>query len=142
MGSPRLILRLYSDWAEYVQAGTSRTYHRRRADPTRLTLPWLLRLIATVSAVTWHQSIVRQLINSVSTRVPAAHHDMSIRDIERTYSRLMNDHSAALVSRALLDAGVWSTGFPGPPLVSFPHRLQRKLSEPRARATRPSSASS
>lgn len=38
-----LILRLYRDWAEYVQAGTSRTYHRRRVDPARLTLPWLLR---------------------------------------------------------------------------------------------------
>jgi len=38
-----LILRLYRDWAEYVQAGTSRTYHRRRVDLAQLTLPWLLR---------------------------------------------------------------------------------------------------
>ena len=38
-----LILRLYRDWAEYVQVGTSRTYHRRRVDLAQLTLPWLLR---------------------------------------------------------------------------------------------------
>jgi hypothetical protein len=27
------ILRLYRDWAEYLQAGTSHTYHRRRVEP-------------------------------------------------------------------------------------------------------------
>jgi hypothetical protein len=34
--------------------------------------------------------------------------------IERTYSRHINDHSEALVRRALLDAGVVSDrGYPG-----------------------------
>ena len=52
-----------------------------------------------------HSSIVRQLINSVPIRVTAAHHDTSIRMIERTYSKHIGDHSEALVRRALLDAG-------------------------------------
>jgi hypothetical protein len=37
------ILRLHRDWAEYVQAGTFRTHHRRRVDLAQVTLPWLLR---------------------------------------------------------------------------------------------------
>jgi len=37
------ILRLYRDWAEYLQADRSHTYHRRRADPAQVTLPWFLR---------------------------------------------------------------------------------------------------
>ena len=37
------IVRLYRDWAEYLQAGTSHTYHRRRVDPAQVTLPWFLR---------------------------------------------------------------------------------------------------
>jgi integrase len=53
-----------------------------------------------------HSSIVRQLINSVPIRVTAAHHDTSIRMIERTYSKHISDHSEALVRRALLDAVV------------------------------------
>ena len=61
-----------------------------------------------------HSSIVRQLINSVPIRVTAAHHDTSIRMIERTYSKHINDHSEALVRRALLDAVVVSDrGYPG-----------------------------
>jgi hypothetical protein len=61
-----------------------------------------------------HSSIVRQLINSVPIRVTAAHHDTSIRMIERTYSKHINDHSEALVRRALLDAAVVSdNGAPG-----------------------------
>jgi hypothetical protein len=51
---------------------------------------------------------VRQLINAVPIRVTAAHHDTSIRMIERTYSKHINDHSEALVRRALLDAAVVS----------------------------------
>lgn len=38
-----LIQRLYRDWAEYNQPGTSRTYHRRRVDPAQVTFPWLLQ---------------------------------------------------------------------------------------------------
>jgi len=61
-----------------------------------------------------HSSIVRQLINAVPIRVTAAHHDTSIRMIERTYSKHINDHSEALVRRALLDAAVVSdNGAPG-----------------------------
>jgi integrase len=61
-----------------------------------------------------HSSIVRQLINAVPIRVTAAHHDTSIRMIERTYSKHINDHSEALVRRALLDAVVVSDrGSPG-----------------------------
>ena len=61
-----------------------------------------------------HSSIVRQLINSVPIRVTAAHHDTSIRMIERTYSKHINDHSEALVRRGLLDAVVVSDrGYPG-----------------------------
>jgi hypothetical protein len=37
------ILRLYRDWAEYLQADRSHTYHRRRVDPAQVTLPWCLR---------------------------------------------------------------------------------------------------
>ena len=54
-----------------------------------------------------HSNIVRQLINHVPIRVTAAHHDTSIRMIERTYSKhIISDHSEPLVRRALLDAGV------------------------------------
>jgi integrase len=53
-----------------------------------------------------HSSIVRHLINGVPIRVTAAHHDTSIRMIERTYSRHISDHSETLVRRALLDVGL------------------------------------
>jgi integrase len=53
-----------------------------------------------------HSSIVRHLINSVPIRVTAAHHDTSIRMIERTYSKHISDHSEPLVRRALLDTGL------------------------------------
>ena len=59
-----------------------------------------------------HSSIVRQLINAVPIRVVAAHHDTSIRMIERTYSKHISDHSEARVRRALLDA-VLDNRFPG-----------------------------
>ena len=58
-----------------------------------------------------HSSIVRQLINAVPIRVVAAHHDTSIRMIERTYSKHISDHSESLVRRALLDAVL---DIPGP----------------------------
>ena len=69
-----------------------------------------------------HSSIVRQLINGVPIRVTAAHHDTSIRMIERTYSKHISDHSEALIRRALLDATVLSdqtsSGAPASLLVS------------------------
>jgi hypothetical protein len=37
------ILKLHRDWADYVQAGTFRTYHRRRINTAQVTLPWLLQ---------------------------------------------------------------------------------------------------
>jgi integrase len=56
-----------------------------------------------------HSSIVRQLINNVPIRVTAAHHDTSVKMIERTYSKHISDHSEPLVRRALLDADLMTT---------------------------------
>ena len=82
----------------------SRSWRRPPDVITKVVTPNCLR----------HSSIVRQLINAVPIRVTAAHHDTSIRMIERTYSKHINDHSEALVRRALLDAAVVSdNGAPG-----------------------------
>lgn len=51
-----------------------------------------------------HSSIVRQLLRNVPIRVVAAHHDTSVAEIERTYSRyIVGNPSDALTRAALLD---------------------------------------
>lgn len=50
-----------------------------------------------------HSSIARQLLRGVPIRVVAVNHDTSVVMLERTYSRLIGDHSDALSRRALLD---------------------------------------
>ncbi|MCS3497474.1 site-specific recombinase XerD [Bradyrhizobium japonicum] len=51
-----------------------------------------------------HSSIVRQLLRAVPIRLVAAHHDTSVAEIERTYSRFITgDPSEALTRATLLD---------------------------------------
>lgn len=52
-----------------------------------------------------HSSIVRQLLAGIPIRVVAVSHDTSAGQIERTYSRHIDDHADALVRRALLAVG-------------------------------------
>jgi integrase len=53
-----------------------------------------------------HSSIVRQLLQGVPIRVVASHHDTSVAEIERTYSRyITGDPSEALTRATLLDFG-------------------------------------
>lgn len=51
-----------------------------------------------------HSSIVRQLLQGVPIRIVASHHDTSVAEIERTYSRFITgDPSEALTRATLLD---------------------------------------
>jgi integrase len=50
-----------------------------------------------------HSSIVRQLLAGVPTRVVAAHHDTSVPQIEKHYSKHILDYTDAMTRRALLD---------------------------------------
>ncbi len=51
-----------------------------------------------------HSSIVRQLLRGVPIRVVASHHDTSVAEIERTYSRfIIGDATEALTRATLLD---------------------------------------
>jgi hypothetical protein len=50
-----------------------------------------------------HSSIVRQLLRNVPIRIVAAHHDNSVVQIEKSYSRHISDVSDSLVRSALLD---------------------------------------
>jgi hypothetical protein len=50
-----------------------------------------------------HSSIVRQLLAGIPTRVVAAHHDTSIPQIEKHYSKYILDYTDAMTRRALLD---------------------------------------
>lgn len=57
-----------------------------------------------------HSSIVRMLLDNVPIRLVADHHDTSVREIERTYSKHIAGHGDALVRRALLDLDAPATG--------------------------------
>jgi integrase len=50
-----------------------------------------------------HSSIVRQLLAGVPTRVVAAHHDTSVPQLEKHYSKYILDYTDAMTRRALLD---------------------------------------
>ena len=50
-----------------------------------------------------HTSIVRQLLANIPVRVVASHHDTSVQQIEKTYSRFISDHADALTRSALPD---------------------------------------
>ncbi|SFP94754.1 hypothetical protein SAMN05216330_112139 [Bradyrhizobium sp. Ghvi] len=50
-----------------------------------------------------HSSICRMLLKGVPVRVVATHHDSSIREIERSYSAYILNHSDALTRATLLD---------------------------------------
>jgi hypothetical protein len=50
-----------------------------------------------------HSSITRQLLTGIPVRVVAAHHDSSVQQIEKTYSRFISDHADALTRSALPD---------------------------------------
>jgi integrase len=50
-----------------------------------------------------HSSIVRQLLANVPVRVTAVNHDTSVKQLERTYSRYIADHSDVVTRRTLLD---------------------------------------
>jgi hypothetical protein len=50
-----------------------------------------------------HSSIVRQLLRNVPIRIVAAHHDNSVIQIEKSYSRFISNVSDSLVRGALLD---------------------------------------
>ena len=51
-----------------------------------------------------HSSIVRQLLRGVPIRVVVSHHDTSVAEIERTYSRFITgDPTEALTRATLLD---------------------------------------
>jgi integrase len=51
-----------------------------------------------------HSSIVRQLLARIPTRVVAAHHDTSVREIEAHYSRyIIGDQTDIMVRRSLLE---------------------------------------
>ena len=50
-----------------------------------------------------HTNIVRQLLDNVPIRLVADHHDTSVVEIERTYSKYIASQGDALVRRALID---------------------------------------
>jgi len=50
-----------------------------------------------------HSSITRMLVRGTPTRVCAAIHDTSVTQLERTYSKVIADHSDAVARQALLD---------------------------------------
>jgi hypothetical protein len=50
-----------------------------------------------------HSSIVRMLLAGTPTRVVAALHDTSTRELERVYSAFISDHADAIVRRGLID---------------------------------------
>jgi hypothetical protein len=52
-----------------------------------------------------HSSIVRSLLAGTPTRVVAAMHDTSTRELERTYSHFIADHADTIARRGLLDTG-------------------------------------
>jgi hypothetical protein len=53
-----------------------------------------------------HSSIVRQLLRNVPIRIVAAHHDNSVIQIEKSYSRFISNVSDSLVRGALIDLNV------------------------------------
>ncbi len=57
-----------------------------------------------------HSSIVRQLLKGTPIRVVASHHDTSVGEIERVYSRHISDVSDDLTRATLLDFGGESAG--------------------------------
>jgi|SRR6516165_10379732 integrase len=64
----------------------------------------LLRAGAGITAYSLrHSSITRQLLAGIPVRVVAAHHDSSVQQIEKTYSRYISDHADALTRSALPD---------------------------------------
>lgn len=50
-----------------------------------------------------HSSITRQLLRGLPTRVVAANHNTSVKEIERTYSKFITDHSDELTRGVLLE---------------------------------------
>jgi integrase len=50
-----------------------------------------------------HSSVTRQLLAGLPARVVAAHHDSSVGQLEKTYSRFISDHADALTRSALPD---------------------------------------
>jgi integrase len=60
-------------------------------------------LAGTTAYALRHSAIVRSLIAGVPIRVVAANVDSSTVEIERTYSKYINDHADAVARRALLD---------------------------------------
>ena len=79
-------------WRETLQRAALRAGEVTGAKPDEVTF-YCLR----------HSSIVRQLLRNVPIRIVAAHHDNSVIQIEKSYSRYISNVSDSLVRGALLD---------------------------------------
>ena len=82
-------------WRETLQRAALRAGEVTGAKPDEVTF-YCLR----------HSSIVRQLLRNVPIRIVAAHHDNSVIQIEKSYSRYISNVSDSLVRGALLDLRV------------------------------------
>jgi integrase len=66
-----------------------------------------------------HSSIVRSLLAGTPTRVVAALHDTSTRELERVYSAFISDHADAIARKGLIDT---SQPAPDPNVIPFAER--------------------